>query len=533
VIELLRKRGIAPLEDSDEVSGKTVVIRAHGITPEERQELMACGAKMQDATCPRVTRVQGIIKKYSAQGYDVVVVGDRGHAEVTGLLGYAHGRGKVVENPGEAESFPRSEKLCVVAQTTQNREFFEKAVEILQSKASEVKVFDTLCDSTSRRQKEALELAASSDAVVVVGGRGSANTRRVADICRAAGTPTFHVETEDELDEDKLREFSTIAVTAGASTPNWMIQRALDRIEEIVGIKPSLPGRVLRLGMNLNLQLALGAGCLAVFAALIESVGVRVEHILASSLYILGMHTINNLTDIEWLELNEPGRARFYLRYRKRLVAFAVACALGALVAAARLGVWPLAIVAVASAAGLIYNLRILPKGGRWLARYYRLRDIPASRNLFMALAWGVVTALLPALSFGSPSMGLSVIVAFIIPFTVALARSVTFDLRDIEGDRMVGRETIPVALGKTWTKVLVLVLVSATLLLTAMSAAVGWSPSASYYLLPSVLFIYLYLYLYHIRAISSGPGLDWVVDANFLVIALSLAAYITLGGIG
>jgi len=108
--------------------------------------------------------------------------------------------------------------------------------------------------------------------------------------------------------------------------------------------------------------------------------------------------------------------------------------------------------------------------------------------------------------------------------------RSVTLDLRDIEGDRMVGNETIPVALGMKWTKVLVLAVVSGTLALALLSAALGWTPSATYYTLPSLLFIYLYLYLYHVRLVATAPTLDWLVDGNFIILALSLAACFLLG---
>jgi 4-hydroxy-3-methylbut-2-enyl diphosphate reductase len=525
VIDLLRRRGICPVEDEEELLGETVVIRAHGISPQEHRDLDATGAIICDATCPRVMRVQKIIERYVAHGYEVVVVGDRGHAEVVGLLGFARGHGTLVEGPDEAEKLPQYEKLCVVAQTTQNREVFRQAVEVLRGKAQELEVFDTLCDSTSRRQREALEFAQSSDAVVVVGGRTSANTRRLAEICKATGTPTFHIETEEELNRESLKRFSQIAVTAGASTPNWMINRAVGRIEDILGIRPSIPGKVLRLATNLNLQLALGAACLTAFGALIQGFALRVEHVLVSALYVLAMHTINTLTDVESLELNEPRRAKFYSRHRKKLLVFALVCGLGTLVAALRLGLWPLAIVAVSSLVGPIYNLRIFPAALAGITGYRKLRDIPGSRDLFIALAWSVITALVPAISAGSFKLGFPSALALLFPFTITFIRSVTLDLRDIEGDRMVGNETIPVALGMKWTKALVLVVVSGTFLLAALSAASGWAPPATYYVLPSLLFIYVYLYLYHIRVVATGPFLDWLVDGNFIVIALSLAA--------
>jgi len=530
VIDLLKRRGICPIEIKDVQPGETVVIRAHGIAPEERSALEAAGGVICDATCPRVMRVQRTIERWVGRGYEVVVVGDRGHAEVVGLLGFSRGHGTVVESPEEARELRRHEKLCVVAQTTQNREVFSQTVEELRKRAEEIEVFDTLCDSTSRRQREVLDLAKSSDAVVVVGGRASANTRRLAEICEATGTPTFHIETEEELDPNALKGFSQIAVTAGASTPNWMINRAVGRIEEILGIEPSVPGKFVRWATNLNLQLGLGAACLTVFGALIQRFVPRVEHVLVSVLYVLAMHTINTLTDVESLELNEPRRARFYVRYRKGLLVLASACGVGALLAASRLGWLPLAIVAVSSLAGLIYNLSIFPPAFARLTGYRRLRDIPGSRDLFTALAWSIMTAVVPALSAGALKLGFPAALALLLPFTIAFIRSVTLDLRDIEGDRMVGNETIPVALGRRWTKALVLVVVSGSLALAAVSAAFGWAPGAAYCAVPPLLFVYVYLYLYHIRAVATGPFLDWLVDSNFVVVALSLAACLLLG---
>jgi len=528
VIELLRRRGICPVENDELSPGETIVIRAHGISPEQRDVLDAVGGVVCDATCPRVMRVQKIIGKYVAQGYDVVVVGDRGHAEVVALLGFARGRGVAVEGIEQARELPHYEKLCVVAQTTQNRDVFRQTVGVLREKARDLEVFDTLCDSTSRRQSEVLELARSSDAVVVVGGRTSANTRRLTEICEATGTPTFHIETEDELDPEALRGLKQIAVTAGASTPNWMISRAVGRIEEILGIRPSIPGVIARLAGNLNLQLALGAACLATFAVLIQSLAIRAEHVIVAALYVLAMHTINTLTDVESLELNEPRRAQFYVRYRKSLLVFAALCGAGALLAAFGLGRWPFVLVAVASLAGPVYNLRVFPAALTRVTGYRKLRDIPGSRDLFVALAWSVMTALVPAISTGTFTRALPL--ALLLPFTIAFMRSVTLDLRDIEGDRMVGNETIPVALGMKWTKVLVLAVVSGTLALALLSAALGWTPSATYYTLPSLLFIYLYLYLYHVRLVATAPTLDWLVDGNFIILALSLAACFLLG---
>ncbi len=230
VLELLRARGINTVEDGLDVSGCTVVIRAHGITPSRRDRIESMGAKICDATCPRVTRVQSIIKRYSTQGFSTIIVGDKGHAEVVGLLGYAEGAGHVVGSVEDIEKLPPLDKLCVVAQTTQDKQLYKQITSLLKKRYANCQVFNTICHSTNDRQAEVIDLCQEVDAMVVVGGRGSANTTRLVRICEREGVPTFHVETEKELEFDNFSDFEVVGITAGASTPQWLTKRIEDRI---------------------------------------------------------------------------------------------------------------------------------------------------------------------------------------------------------------------------------------------------------------------------------------------------------------
>ena len=134
VLKLLKEKGIDTIEEASDLSESTVVIRAHGITPTRRKELEDTGAKVCDATCPRVTRVQSIIKRYSMQGFSTIIVGDEGHAEVVGLLGYAEGRGHVVASGEDLDNLPAMDKVCVVAQTTQDKRFFNEITKLLKER---------------------------------------------------------------------------------------------------------------------------------------------------------------------------------------------------------------------------------------------------------------------------------------------------------------------------------------------------------------------------------------------------------------
>ncbi|HDI59670.1 MAG TPA: 4-hydroxy-3-methylbut-2-enyl diphosphate reductase, partial [Desulfobacteraceae bacterium] len=233
VLEMLREKGIFVLGQIPAQGTGTVLIRAHGVPPETRRQLEEAGFTVIDATCPRVIKVQSIIRKHAGQGYATLIVGDRDHPEVVGLLGYAGASGRVVSRMADLEALPAFERAIIVAQTTQNKNFFDAVRQWAAAHHPHYKVFDTICDSTARRQEEVRRLAEEADALVVVGGRSSGNTRRLAEIAAASGKPTVHVETEAELDADLLAGARSVAVTAGASTPNWIIKRVCRRLETL------------------------------------------------------------------------------------------------------------------------------------------------------------------------------------------------------------------------------------------------------------------------------------------------------------
>ncbi|HEX3000715.1 MAG TPA: 4-hydroxy-3-methylbut-2-enyl diphosphate reductase, partial [Armatimonadota bacterium] len=230
-LEMLESRSVFVTNTVDEsLRGKTVVIRAHGVPPEVRGKLDAAGAIVVDATCPNVLRSQGIIRKYHGQGYSIVIVGDRGHAEIDALLGSAENTGIVVETREEAAQLPFMEKVCVVAQTTLNSVRYNEIAEEVSRRAQVSYIARTVCHSTERRQEDIARLAETTDATVVVGGRSSANTKRLAEISKELGQPTFLIEDPAELDLHALSQYNVIGVTAGASTPNWVIQQVVDTI---------------------------------------------------------------------------------------------------------------------------------------------------------------------------------------------------------------------------------------------------------------------------------------------------------------
>ncbi|MBW2600608.1 MAG: 4-hydroxy-3-methylbut-2-enyl diphosphate reductase, partial [Deltaproteobacteria bacterium] len=173
VLEILAQKGISILNDPAEAPPGTVVIRAHGISPQTKEALVDAGFTIIDATCPRVIKVQRIIAKYAGQDYGVIIVGDENHPEVVGLLGFAEGQGYIVNQPSDFAQVPRLENAIIVAQTTQDGKRFEAVVSTVKRRFPNAKVFNTICDSTRERQAEVREMAKGVDAILVVGGHNS------------------------------------------------------------------------------------------------------------------------------------------------------------------------------------------------------------------------------------------------------------------------------------------------------------------------------------------------------------------------
>ncbi|MFH1625520.1 MAG: 4-hydroxy-3-methylbut-2-enyl diphosphate reductase, partial [Pseudomonadota bacterium] len=366
-VEMLQSKGARVLDGLNETLSGTVVIRAHGISPEERRQIKDKGLKILDATCPRVMKVQSIIQRQAKEGYHIVIVGDREHPEVVGLLGFAQNRGVVVNSVEEVEQLPAEiERVCVVAQTTQNASKVTQISEKIQERFPEVRVFNTICDSTSKRQKEIIDLAKKVDGIVVIGGRNSGNTQRLVNVSESTGVQTFQVETADELDMEKLADFDTIGVTAGASTPSWMINRIVDRIERFRKRRGSVFlwfwSDLLGFLVESNIYVAFGAGCLSYVSCLLQGIAPRLSFILIASSYVFSMHILYYFTDKEAARFNDPSRAELYERHEGVFIAFIILSASASLFLSFEMGRGPFVFLAVISLLGLLYGIKIIPR---------------------------------------------------------------------------------------------------------------------------------------------------------------------------
>lgn len=233
VIERLRAEGVVPTEDIDDGTIKTLIIRTHGVPQEVSASLEGKGYEIVDATCPFVKKAQQYAKLLKENGYQVIIIGDKEHPEVKGLMSYA-GDDVVVVN--KDDSLPRlKNRVGVVVQTTQPVSVLKKFVSEAVEQVKELKVFNTICNSTALRLKETEELAKEADVMVVVGGKNSANTTQLAQLCSFLSISTHHIETASEIKDDWFRNARKVVITAGASTPDWIIQEIEQRIRDIGG----------------------------------------------------------------------------------------------------------------------------------------------------------------------------------------------------------------------------------------------------------------------------------------------------------
>lgn len=231
VMEYFRKKGIMPVQNLDEIEENAgLIIRSHGVRPEIIDEAEARGIIIEDATCPLVKRVHDLVAKLAEEGYEIVIFGDESHPEVEGILGYGGGRARVVKNADEAWNIDKVSRIGLVSQTTKDEDEFFKIGEILLRRAQEIRIFNTICPATRERQEAAVKLSREVDLMLVIGDKNSSNTNTLFEECKNTGVKTYLIQNAEEIEENWLKGVSAVGITAGASTPDWIIKEVVDKM---------------------------------------------------------------------------------------------------------------------------------------------------------------------------------------------------------------------------------------------------------------------------------------------------------------
>jgi len=532
VLEILAERGVTVLYDIAGSTPGSVVIRAHGVPPQVKQSLADAGCAIIDATCPRVIKVQTVISKYAKKGWATIIVGDKDHPEVVGLLGYAEGIGYVISHPDDLEELSSLERGIVVAQTTQDGVLFDSIARTIVKRFPHFKVFNTICDSTLKRQAEIREMAANLDAVVVVGGHDSGNTRRLAQVVEQEGVRAFHIESEEELNCEEIKPLAAVGITAGASTPNWVIKNVYRTLEALPhhGKRWHLAVfRIRRWLLLSNLYLAVGAGCLSYTCALLSGIMPSFASALMATCYVLSMHILNNFIGREAVRYNDPDRANFYHYHRWVLLALAIIAGSVGLIMAFTLGPVPFLILCIISLLGVLYKVRIIPGGLKIEKRIERISDVPGSKTVLIALAWGIVTVILPHLSV---SLQITTTMLFVSLWAsvMAFVRTAFFDILDMQGDRIVGQESLPIVLGERKTFCILKQLLVIFLVGLILAPMVHLATTLAYGMILSVFYMAAVLIAFERRWVVPGFGFEFLVETLFVFTAIVSGLWRLLG---
>ncbi|MCK9555977.1 4-hydroxy-3-methylbut-2-enyl diphosphate reductase [bacterium] len=528
VLEELKSKGIGSIskpEDAD--SGTTVVIRAHGIPPDTREKLISAKALICDATCPDVLKVQSLVKKYANKGYTIIIIGDKGHAEVTGLLGFAGSKSFVVNKTGEINNIPDiAGDIAVVCQTTQSSGLFEAVSSEIKNRFPNAVIYNTICKSTEKRQEETRKLAKEADVMIVLGGRDSANTRRLYEICINEKKPAYYIENADELNVDEILKYRTVGITAGASTPNWMIKNLVrelkkanrkNRLKLLLNIE-----NIIYFIVRTNILIAVSAGVLSyICTKFFKLHNPSILYPLTAGLYIFSMHTFNRLFDNTLGELKDYSRIGFMESHHEEFKALSIITMFAVLICSLILGFSAFIIAFIACIAGVSYGTKLFPK--TWAVR--RLKDIPMSKNIMVSLAWTSITVFLPLFGYKevSPPPISPALIAFSFAYISILIfiRCLTYDLVEIHADRTIGKESLAVLKGKSFTKKTIVVMILISALMSVSASYFKVIPSYGYILPLISVYSLFYLYLYHKRHFSQEAVFDLVVESKFILAGL------------
>ena len=230
-----KEKGLVEMDNLESIPSESkLIIRSHGVAEKVYTESKAKNMEIVDTTCPFVKKIHDIVKDFSDRGYKIIIVGNPNHPEIIGINGWCNNEAIVINKLEEIDdiTFDPTQIYCVVSQTTANLESFDKIVDKLKTKINNLTVKNTICFATKERQISAIDLAREVDCMVVIGGKHSSNTQKLVNICKDL-VPTFSVETKEELEKEKFAGFKVAGVTAGASTPDWIIEEVINYLKEI------------------------------------------------------------------------------------------------------------------------------------------------------------------------------------------------------------------------------------------------------------------------------------------------------------
>lgn len=518
LIKLLESKNIHVETDLDKLRpGSEVIIRTHGITPQKREDLKRHGLVISDATCPLVAKVQGMIRKFSRKGYSVVIVGDDHHAEVAGLKGFAETPVYVVASLEEAKKLPEMEKVFVAAQTTCDIQNYQAIAKYCRERFKELEIGDTICEATDERQSEVIRLSKEVEAMVIVGGKNSANTARLAGIAKEQGLDTYLIETDEELDLAVMAKYQSIGVTAGASTPKWIIDAVVAKLSSIKEQRKPWPRELLGIIVKSNLFLAAGGAMLTYANALMLKETPNPMILGVAFCAIAATYLINQLLRPKEIQKSQIRKYHYHLKYNRLFWGIAFATAVSGLILSFSIGLATLAVYLAVLGFGTTYGL---DRGQFRL--FVRLKDIPASKDIFVSLAWVMITV---ALTYINEKGTEGITFPLLITFGIAYTRSILFDIRDIYADQVIGKEVMPMLVGKNHAKKTLYGVLLGIAIICMMDILLGGRGALMAAYLLGIAYLLGFVYYNESKIWIHSAKFELFLDAPYFIIGL--AAYL------
>lgn len=525
-VEVLKNRGLITVNSLDKIKNKQIAIRTHGIPVNENRVIRNEASRTINLTCSRVARVQSYIKKYSSNGYFTIIIGDRDHAEVIGLKSYATAGVHIVSEPEDIKTLPDAEKYLVVSQTTHERKQFDQLVSLIRNNHHNVDVIDTICDSTRLRQDDVINgIARGIDTLVVVGGKNSANTTRLAKIGTDNGIKTFHIETDEELYPEEFRNSKYVLVTAGASTPGWIINNVLEKLY-IINNANSNPliktiKKYFEFFVRSNIISSIASFLMVIIAQNYAGIEQNYNYGIIAALFIYVMYTVNNYLDREFLIKSNSYKYKIYEKSGFFMLIAAIISFFISIYLCYEISETLMYLFLAPYILGIFYStpyfkLFIKALGSDIIKKIYNTKIVTG-------FGWLVALILLPYYDQGVDlliyiSMGS-------IFFTFVFLRQFIIDLVAFQGDLILGRDTLATSLGAKYAVYTAYAISSAGVL--AFSTI---TITSGKFMFLTLLFCIIY-YLVLLKKIGKTDYMislryEFLIDANYIIMALLMFAF-------
>ncbi len=468
-VSILQSRGIITINSINDIENKIIAIRTHGIPKESLRLLKKNASKIINLTCPRVARVQGIVKKYSREGYYAIIIGDNHHAEVESVKSYADAGVIVISSVEDIKKIPDGLKYFVVAQTTFDECNFEEITEILQRKYNDILIFNTICDSTHKRQSDVINAIKDGiDTLVVVGGKNSANTKRLAQIGKNSNIKTFHIESEEELHDEDFKNSNYVLVTAGASTPGWIINNVLEKLYSISNKYTNhllyFIIRFFEIAIRLNIISSIASFFMSLLIEKISGIWSSYKLPFLSALFIFIMYAVNNYFLKDTLKITNPFKYKLHKNNHFIILTSTIAAILFSVVITLN----------IKNYLSLFLYYSILLTGMIYSSSYFKslinkymfslIKTIYSIKAIPADIGWIIVTLLIPACCAFQDNTLTEIHTGIVLSLIIFLSyliisRNLLLDFIGFNGDLIIGNVTVPIILGINRAKYLFYVL--------------------------------------------------------------------------